>query len=172
MVKYTDTQTYQDMLAFRGGQVARLEAERNGLKAIAKRDRTAVQHRRFTSIPSQLKTGKKRHQALIDLDVPKWDLLHILMDAEDTLWTPDEQVTWHKSLASTEGRGETALRKRFGLTDELSTGACDLIKYVDDVRVLYEEVKNLQGRRSDGKFMLQEIQTGKHGRQVYCMWMM
>lgn len=160
------------MLQHLTNSVEVLESERALLETITKRDRTPKEQARFINTYHQLKTRNSKLQKLVDLDLPKWELLHILMDAEGTFWTPDECVTWGKQLAAHEGRGEAALRSRLGLPPDLTTQACDLVRYDNGVRVLYEEVKNLQGRRADGSFQVQEIQIGKHGRHAYCMWMM
>lgn len=172
MTNYKLTPTFRNLQNKRFLEIGALQIERQVLEIIPRRDRTVVQQKRYIALANLVKTKQARYEKLLNLDIPSWDLLHILMEAEGTLWTPEEVTMWHKSLANTEGRGEEALRKRLGLSPDLTTEACDLVKYEKGVRLIYEEVKNLQGRRADGKFSIQEIQTSKHGRQMYCMWMM
>jgi hypothetical protein len=172
MVPYTEAAAFTDRVRRLEAEIRCFVEERQRLGGIKRRERAAEEQRLFQNLQSTIKTRQTKLRKVLNLDALPWDLLHFLMDAEGTLWTPDEVDMWHKDLATNEGRGERALRLRHGLPGEATMGSCDLVKWVDDDLVLYEEVKNLQGRRGDGKFQLQDIQTGKAGRQVFGMWVL
>lgn len=94
----------------------------------------------------------------------------MLIEAEGTLWTEEERAMWYKVLGSQEGRGEQALKRRHGLPEGQTRAKGDLIKWVNGVRVLYEEVKNLESRLPNGRFNVQNIQTANDGTSAYADW--
>lgn len=170
MIPYTETSVFNHLVARARSNIEALSTERERLRAIKRKDRSAEQHRRFEALVGLVRTQQGKLKRLLTLESKPWYLLHFLMEAELQFWTTVEREMWHKTLALNEGRGEQALRIRHGLPPEPSKEACDLVKYVDGIRTLYEEVKNLQGRQSDGKFHLQAIQTGTTGREAYLKW--
>ena len=185
MVRYTDTEIYKYTVDRALADIRFLTEAREKLVGIKlrgkdvkdRRKRTPEEQSEFESVNRRIKSAETRLQRMHDLTAPIWDLLHVLMQAEGTLWTPQEVALWGKELDANEGRGEEALKLRYEIPTDVTTRECDLVKIVDGEFVLYEEVKNLQEKpdesaEKDGRYRLQEIQTGAMGRHAYCMWML
>jgi hypothetical protein len=175
---YTETVPYTNLVARFNADVDRTRSELASIKALLKEMKRRrrgepldlwleAQRRRRNSLASQLETRTNKLVRLDSFKVPLWYLVEFLSAASGELWTVEQASTWSKELAAHEGRGEKALRLRHGLSLVPSTEDCD-ITLGDGTRI---EVKNLQGRSGDGKFNIQDIQTGKTGRKVYARWM-
>lgn len=89
-----------------------------------------------------------------------WDLVHLLADAEGTLWTKDEAELWNLELVAYEGRGEKSLKARHGLVQGPTIGTCDLAE-------INEEVKNWQCVLPKDKRGIQSIRVGDVGKRSY-----
>jgi len=158
IVKYTDTQTFKNHEALITNEISSLEAEFKSLGGVpgmgGKRQ----------AIRSTLRTRHSWIEGINSLSssyFTLWDLIHILADAEGTLWTPNEARLWHVELANYEGRGEKSIRTRLGLHDGPTTDTCDLAE-------INEEVKNWQGAaHSSGKPRIQSIRVGEIGKKAY-----
>lgn len=168
-MRHTQSTVFQAMLEKRKLQLEAALAQKATLLEIKKKDRSAEDQRiLLNQLPNRLKTLKKRVIDLESLNVPTWDLVHILSSTSSEgcgVWTAAEQQLWHKSLAIHEGRGEASLRCRFNLQPGSSTGECDIPE-------LNLEVKNIQARSANGQYTIVSIQAGKAGRHGYSMWMM
>jgi len=179
-LRYTDTQLYKSMVAAAEADIAmhtEIHDRLVGIRMrgpgaiIEKRKKTPEEATAFKAAIAGIKSAQERLDCLLNLTAPTYDLLHILMHADMTLWTPDEVTQWNKEmLDQTEGRGEEALKLRYGIPSNSSTKECDLIMRDSDGKiVLYEEVKSLQEK---SKPTMQEIQTGARGRHLYGMWLL
>lgn len=171
MTPYLETPTYVRLLARAQQAHDELLVERTALKGIKRSQRTPEQRRRFDSLVGRLITARKHIREVVDLDLTPWYLLQMLIEAEGTLWTDEERAMWKKVLGPQEGRGEQALKRRHGLPEEQTRTKGDLIKWVNGIRVLYEEVKNLEGRGPKGRYNVQNIQTANDGTSAHRDWL-
>lgn len=167
---WPETPTYIFLLGRAQRAYDELHAEREALRSIKRSQRSPEQRRRFDSLASRLKTARGHIDDVQDLNVTDWYLLQMLIEAEGTLWTEEERTMWRKVLGPQEGRGEQALKRRHGLPEGQTRSKGDLIKWVDGVRVLYEEVKNLEGRGAKGRYSVQNIQTANDGTSAHRDW--
>lgn len=172
MTCYSETRTFCDWLNAFATKATYLEGVISEVKKInsrtgeIRRPRTQQETKRLVAAQSSLKTINKKIQRLTRLNVPSWDVMHVLQDAENTLWRDKNQIDmWHKDLAIHEGRGEASLRDWHGLAPA-SSSQREL-----DIPELGIEVKNVQGRSKNGRFSLQSIQAGSSGRRAYTVWM-
>jgi hypothetical protein len=175
---YTQTPTYIALVKRLEADVEKVQSELNELKAFLKtvkprRRKEAAdpeveaKRKRRDSLSGRLKTRANKLVRLSDLKTSLWYMVEFLSAATGELWTEEQADSWSKELAAHEGRGEKALRMRYGISLVPSTDDCDII-LADGSRI---EVKNLQGRAGDGKFNVNDIQTGKTGRKIYARWM-
>jgi hypothetical protein len=170
---YRLTPTYVERIQNTNSILDCYRADRLKISHVKKKDRSIDQQLNFVTLAIKIKALEKRLIKVATLEVPMWNLVKTLIEADETTWTDVEIVSWHKALANSEGRGETALRERLGIKDVVTSDACDLVKRDENGNiVLYEEVKNIQGRGAKGRFVLQAVQVGKTGRQAYCMWLL
>jgi len=177
MRPYTETPAYLDEVQKLELDITRLvsvvEETKAKLKSLPVKKRNEpvnserlILQKRRDGLKSRLVTRKGKLARLRELRLPLWYLVEFLSAAHGELWTAEQAESWSKELAAHEGRGEKALRMRYGVTGVSSNGDCDII--LGGQRI---EVKNLQGRSGEGKFMIQDIQTGHHGRKAYTRWM-
>jgi hypothetical protein len=175
---FNETPTYVAAVQRYEADVAKVVAELEEAKALAKSfppkkrkqpanpDAIAARKRR-DNLKAKLDTRKGKLKRLQDLKLSLWYLVEFLSAADGELWTTEQAESWSKELAAHEGRGEKALRIRYGITQVPHNEDCDIIR-ADGTK---EEVKNLQGRTNKGLFNIQDIQTGHHGRKTYTRWM-
>ena len=164
---YHETPTYRRLVAEAGQKFAALEAERFQLRNIKPKMRTPEQRRRFTNLAVQIKTKLRQLQEVYRLDVSMWWLLRMLIEMEGEPWTDVELEFWNKVLAHHEGKGEQGCKRRRGLPEASGNGDGDLVRWINGIRVIYEEVKNLQAKDQQA---LQDIQTGRHGTKAFAAW--
>ena len=184
MMRYTDTEIYRYMVARAQADIRFLTEVHDRLAGIKlrgrgvkeRRKKTPEEQKTFTNASNGIKSATGRLNALLNLTAPTYDLLHILMEADGTLWSPAEAAMWNKELLDqSEGRGEEALKIRHGIPSDASTRECDLIKRDANGNViLYEEIKSLQekSKNKEARSSLQEIQTGARGRHLSGLWML
>lgn len=138
-------------------------AELQLANAVTSKDRSAAKARLKTKL---LQSGRMRDLSTSYFTM--WQLVHLLADAEGTLWTPEEAALWNLEVQTYEGRGEKSLRHRYrdSVSQVASQGSCDL-------KEINEEIKNWQGDASlpgDGpvcKRTIQSIRAGKAGKNAY-----
>ena len=184
---YRNTSVYCELCSTRSAEVVELEAQRNRAARslaeaelynaeqvanppLSKRGRPLKPklkklgnlQRALKSSEEELAEARQCLQDVYDLKLRNVVLLHMLMEADGTLWTPEEAAEWSKELANQEGRGEKGLRMRYGLPLVSTTKDVDLPQ-------INEEVKNVES--SSGK-NLQPIRTGAHSQKMYGMWLM
>jgi len=168
MVPYTETETYKYWLMRAEADLRQLSERRAIAEKISKRLRTPDQQDDFVKIPSKLKKLSERINDLKDLTISPAERCYVLSEVDGTKWTTEELRLNAEPLANNEGFGEKSLKKKYDLPTDCSSETCDLIKHVDGVRVLYEEVKCIEGKNG----VLQHIQTGTHGRAAWGAWLL
>lgn len=178
---YNETSTFSAEVESRADNILKAEEDLNLVKAqcaaLPKKKRkdppnpeAEALRKKRDRLKARVKSCQSRLLALYDLNkLPLWYKVQLLSAAEDELWTLEQAATWSKELAAHEGRGEKALRLRYGVTAGTTTEDCDIIW--NGLRL---EVKNLEGRsvvKGKNRWVIQEIQTGHNGRKTYTRWM-
>jgi len=188
MVSYKNTATYRELLLPRDTEVAELTAHRNQLArtlddrkltnaaATKKKDikPTAQMEKALAAGERALADAILRRKSVLDLKLKLRHLVKIVMEIDETIWTPSEVALWYKKLARNEGPGEEALKLRFDIPVDATYKPGDLIKYVDGVRVMHSEVKAIDAvvdqQEHDDPEKTDSIQTGSQGRHAFLRW--
>jgi hypothetical protein len=166
-MNYIETRTYRDMYSRIENEINSLMTERLAIMVVKKKNRTLEAERKQKNLQNRIKTKEKQRDVLINIVKRKrqtWNIVHLIMAADGTLWNETQVTRWHKALSTHEGRGEESLRDWYGLPlIAATTEDCDLPE-------IDTEAKNVQGRGAKGRFNLQMIQAGKHGRDAFMGW--
>ena len=161
MIRYDETKTYIHHVEALYAEANALDVELTQLLDIKPGTRSYAQKIRIPQVRARAKTVDARLKKLADFsDFSTYEELEILAESVETLWSPEEKATWNRELALHEGRGEMALRMRYGLPLVTTLADTDLGPF--------GEVKNLQAANKQ----VQPIMVGKSGKQTYCMFIM